>query len=60
VERGMKIIPGELYFMIKIPATAFFISKEGRKKTGAILYEHTRFKKKKSNPQESFSSCQDL
>lgn len=36
VEAGRKMIPGELYFMIKIPASAFFISKEGGKETGAI------------------------
>lgn len=29
--------------MIKIPTSAFFISKEGGKKTGAILHKYTHF-----------------
>lgn len=37
------MIPGELYFMIKIPTSAFFISKGGGKKTGAILHKYTHF-----------------
>lgn len=42
------MIPGELYFVIKIPTSAFFISKEGGKKTGAILYKYTHFFLKQS------------
>lgn len=44
VEAGRKMIPGESYFMIKIPTSAFFISKEGGEKDRCNLTRiHTFF-----------------
>lgn len=43
VEGSWKMVPGELYYMIKIPAPTFFLSKAEGKKTGAVLHKHTLF-----------------
>ena len=40
------MVPGELYFMIKIPEPTSFTSYEKGKKTGAILNKPTLKKKK--------------
>lgn len=56
VEGSWKMVPGELYFMIKIPAPTFFTSKEEGKKTGAVLHKHFFL----NNPKKSYASCQGM
>ena len=45
MEGSWKMVPGELYFMIKIPEQTSFTSYEKGKKTGAILNKPTLKKK---------------
>ena len=45
MEGSWKMVPGELYFMIKIPEQTSFTSSEKGKKTGAILNKPTLKKK---------------
>lgn len=50
VEGSWKMVPRELYFMIKIPEPTSFTSYEKGKKTGAILNKPTLKKKSKKVP----------